>query len=96
MASTRNLVNTKVGGQVRMTREACGFSDEQVAAKLGVSIDEYKELEEGSKRFSAGQLRELSSLMKVNVVTFFNTLNFDRSAEARAEAHVTGLFNALY
>lgn len=89
MASVPGIVDVKVGGQVRAMREARGFDDEEVANYLGVSVEEYRNLERGLKRFSASQLRDLSSLMKVNVAAFFNTLAFGAPVGTRGEGNLS-------
>ena len=54
-----------------MTRIFRDRSIIEAARFLEISVMEYAELEEGKRRFGAGQLMELCSLFQVNVAMFF-------------------------
>jgi transcriptional regulator with XRE-family HTH domain len=66
-----NGIDVRVGRRVRMTRIFRDLSILDAARYLDVSVLEYAELEEGTRRFDAARLTELSRLFRVNVAMFF-------------------------
>jgi transcriptional regulator with XRE-family HTH domain len=77
MPSVPNIVDVDVGSKVRVMREAQRLTEEQVARRLEILVEEYKDLERGRKRFSPVQLKQLSSLLNTNIAVFFETVRFE-------------------
>jgi len=60
-------VNPKI---IKWARENAGFSDEEIAKKIGISIENYKKIESGEKEPTFKQIEKLSRLFKRPISVF--------------------------
>lgn len=71
---TTDPVDIHVGQLVRLRREACGFSQKVVAARLGISFQQIQKYEAGHNRISASRLYALARIFDCHVEEFFTGL----------------------
>ena len=69
-----NPVDVQVGNNVRAERTGLGFSQDDIANELGISLDEYRECESGLRRFGPERLLKLARLFGVGPEFFFEGL----------------------
>ena len=62
----------EIGERLAELREIQGYSQEQVAEKMGISLEEYQSYENGDKDFSFGFMFNLASLFEVDVINLLN------------------------
>ncbi|MDL2211519.1 helix-turn-helix domain-containing protein [Erysipelotrichaceae bacterium OttesenSCG-928-M19] len=71
-----NFDHKVVGSRIRSHREFLGFTREEIAEKLGISPNFYRDIELGSKGFSVPTLISLSRELKVTTdYILFGTIN---------------------
>lgn len=58
-----------VGQRIASLRDICDITPEQLAEKLDISIDEYKEMEAGHKDFAFSQLQGIASALGVDITS---------------------------
>jgi transcriptional regulator with XRE-family HTH domain len=66
-----NAIDGQVAERVRALRKLLGFSQMQVAERLGISFQQVQKYEKGTNRIGAGRLLELARLFKVPVQSFY-------------------------
>ena len=66
-----NAIDVHVGMRVRLRRRLMGFSQERLAAGLGLSFQQVQKYESGANRISAGTLFELAESLGKPVQWFF-------------------------
>ncbi len=59
----------EIGNRIAGLRDLCGFTDEEVAKKLGMSVEEYLTYESGECDFSYSTLYNLAALFEVDVLS---------------------------
>jgi Zn-dependent peptidase ImmA (M78 family)/DNA-binding XRE family transcriptional regulator len=68
----RRSVKVKVSPSLlKKLRESSGYTVEELAKKLGVSIKKIKDVEEGKDNFTLSQLKNLANVYKIPLVAFF-------------------------
>jgi transcriptional regulator with XRE-family HTH domain len=65
-------VNAKVASRIRRLREAKGFSQEYISAKLGIPQNTYSRLENGDTKINLDRLFSLSNILEE---TIYNILD---------------------
>lgn len=76
--SARTLgIDRQVGFRIRKHRLASGFSEAQLANRLGVTGGDVQKWERGVTRATAGELCEIAAIFRVPVASFFADINFD-------------------
>src|SRR5262252_703985 len=60
-----------VGSRVRMRRKMLAMSQEQLAEALGISYQQVQKCEKGANRIGASRLQQISQILQVPVVFFF-------------------------
>jgi transcriptional regulator with XRE-family HTH domain len=70
-ARSATPVDVHVGLQLQQQRRRAGFSQQQLAAGLGVSFQQVQKYENGANRISASRLYQLSRLLGVPISYFF-------------------------
>jgi len=60
-----------IASNIRAERSRTGFTQEQVAAKLGISTKTYIEYEKDAANFKAGALYKLAELLNCKIDDFF-------------------------
>lgn len=67
-----------------MRRLMLKMSQENLAAKLGITFQQIQKYEKGVNRISAGRLREMSHALQVPIVFFFDGLPEMKGAAAKS------------
>ncbi len=62
----------EIGERLSGLREIKGFSEQEVADKMGMSLEEYQAYERGEKDFSFGLMFNLASMFEVDVINLLN------------------------
>ncbi len=73
-ANAPHPVDIHVGRRLRERRLVKGRSQEQLAARLGVSLAQYRRYENGSNRLAASRLHDVAAILGVPVVYFFEDM----------------------
>lgn len=71
---TPNPVDVHVGNRIRLRRTLLGYSQEKLAAKLGVKFQQLQKYERGINRLGASRLWDVSRILKVDVNFFFEDM----------------------
>ena len=73
MASKRgpNPTDVHVGSRVRMRRIMLKMSQEKLGEALGITFQQVQKYEKGMNRISSSRLQQLSDILRVPVVFFF-------------------------
>lgn len=58
-----------VGDIIRIIRENIGYSQDFVATQLGITQQQYSNIEKNPEKTTLGRLREIAGVLKVNLVT---------------------------
>ena len=77
-----NPVDIYVGSRLKLRRLILGISQKKMAEKLGISFQQVQEYENGINRISASRLWDISKLLKVQVVYFFDGMNESIQAQS--------------
>jgi transcriptional regulator with XRE-family HTH domain len=82
-----NAVDAHVGERLRLRRRLLGLSQEELAARLGLALQQVQKYETGANRVSASRLYQLGRVLEVPVAWFFESMPDDvvdavRPAEA--------------
>ncbi|MBQ9198854.1 MAG: helix-turn-helix transcriptional regulator [Lachnospiraceae bacterium] len=56
----------KIGQRIRRLRKACGFSQEQLAEKVGISVTHMSHIETGNTKLSLPVLVEMAETLQVS------------------------------
>jgi transcriptional regulator with XRE-family HTH domain len=71
MPKRRNAIDLHVSERVRVARVALGLTQELLAEKLGVSYQQVQKYERGTNRVSAGRLYQISQVLNLPLMYFF-------------------------
>ena len=63
-----------VGGRLRQCRCLAGMTQQQLADKLGINVQQIHKYETGANRVSASHMRDIAVMMEVPVSFFFEGL----------------------
>ena len=77
LAFDRDLA-ARIGKCIAVRRTFCGFSKQQLGARLGIGLMELEAYEQGEKRMSCGLLLETAKQLKAAPRFFFNDLAMSR------------------
>ena len=78
-------VDAYVGLRLKMCRLMKGFSQEQMAERLGITFQQIQKYEKGINRISAGRLYEIGRALDVNVSYFYEGFVDDNVTAFAAE-----------
>lgn len=78
-------VDGHVGGRLRQLRALMGFSQEKLAASMGITFQQIQKYERGSNRIGASRLYDLSRVFQVPVSYFFEGLDASGTTMGLAE-----------
>ncbi|RQU29162.1 XRE family transcriptional regulator [Burkholderia cenocepacia] len=94
MASSKKeeLVNKKIGRTIAKRRVAAGFTQEEVAERLGIGSEAFSRIERGLNAASTFKLYELADMFKCGVETFL--IEGSRRPADQAE-HIETLLSKL-
>lgn len=79
----RSRFDAGIGERLRMRREQRRVSRKDLAAHLGVSIQQLQKYESGTNRIGAGRLFEAAGLLDVEITYFFEELPSSKPLKAR-------------
>ena len=81
-------------GLLRKLRIEEGFSEDEVAKKLGISVEEFRELEEGRRNISFKQIETLARLYQRPTALFFRTdIEFKYEYKCFSDEDIVQLFD---
>jgi transcriptional regulator with XRE-family HTH domain len=69
-----NAVDAHVGERLRLRRRLLGLSQEELAARLGLALQQVQKYETGANRVSASRLYQLGRVLEVPVAWFFEAM----------------------
>lgn len=65
------MFDKKIGLKIKHIRKSWGFSQIELAEKIGISFQQVQKYEKGSTRISVMRLQQISEALGVNITTFF-------------------------
>lgn len=77
-----NPVDVYVGKRIRLRRNILGYSQQQLAMRLGVTFQQIQKYERGFNRVGASRLWDISRVMRVPMDFFFE--NMDKQTEEQS------------
>lgn len=63
----------KIGGKIRLFRELKGFTLENMADEVGISVEAYRKIEKGITNVQMCRLKQITEILKVSMENIFNT-----------------------
>lgn len=80
-------IDRRVGERLRVFRLARGYTQKDVAERVGLSFQQVQKYEQGLNRITAGRLWQLASILEVDIQDFFSSVGADvldaKSCDAR-------------
>src|SRR5579872_2802569 len=70
-----NPIDVHVGSRVRLRRNMLGLSQEKLGEAIGLTFQQVQKYERGANRVGASRLHELSRVLDVPVVFFFDAMD---------------------
>jgi transcriptional regulator with XRE-family HTH domain len=70
-----NLIDSHVGGRMRLRRAMMGLSQERLADALGLTFQQVQKYERGVNRVSASRLFDLARILEVPISFFFDDMS---------------------
>ena len=89
-------VDVHVGSRIRMRRTMLGMSQTRLAELVGLSFQQIQKNEKGTNRVGASRLFELSDVLDVPVIYFFEGLEAGGSDGVPANTETLKLVRAYY
>src|SRR5215467_4808724 len=74
MPRKRHPIDSHVGMRLRLCRTLCGWSQEQLAAAVGLTFQQIQKYEKGTNRIGCGRLYEFANVLDVPTSYFFDDL----------------------
>ncbi len=71
MPRTTTIVDKLVGRNVRIWRMKKGFSQTELAQRIGVTFQQVQKYESGTNRVGAGRLFQIATVLAVPIATLF-------------------------
>jgi transcriptional regulator with XRE-family HTH domain len=65
------FIEKKIGQKIRQLRKDWGFSQIELAEKIGVSFQQIQKYEKGATRISVMRLQEISDALGISITSFF-------------------------
>jgi transcriptional regulator with XRE-family HTH domain len=66
----KRLINEKIGQKIKQIRKSWGFSQIELAEKVGVSFQQIQKYEKGSTQISVARLQQIADVLGVNISDF--------------------------
>jgi transcriptional regulator with XRE-family HTH domain len=82
----------EIGEKIRKIREFKGLKQETIAAKMGISVTAYGNLERGENSISFGRLEEIAAALEVSVMDIVG-LNEQLHIHSVTGGQVVGCYN---
>jgi len=70
-----NVVDLKIGQQIRTLRRSKDVSQETMASRLGVPFKQFQRFERGTSRVSISQLVEIAAMLDTPMSVFFDQID---------------------
>lgn len=64
-------IDRYVGKRLKIRRNLLGWSQEELASKIGITFQQIQKYEHGTNRISAGKLFEFAQVLKTSITFFF-------------------------
>lgn len=65
------MIDKKIGSKIKQIRKTLGFSQIELAERIGISFQQIQKYEKGSTRLSVTRLQQISEALGVNIAVFF-------------------------
>lgn len=78
-----SLIDQTVGERIRKRRKSLELSQDELAARLGVTYQQLQKYENGKNRISAGRLYDIAKVLKTSIAYFYEGLEPLHSAVRR-------------
>ena len=94
------MIDKEIGRRIKLLRKSKGFSQIELAGKIGVSFQQIQKYEKGSTRISVARLQEIAHAIGVNIAIFFEEEGTvlkvtDKGREYRSEGDLAHVFPPL-
>lgn len=76
MAVSKKDLQCTIGKNIKVARNACGYTQEILAEKAGISVEHITQVERGSKMMSVHRLLRVADALHVSI----DTLVYDKEA----------------
>lgn len=80
-------IDRRVGERLRVYRLARGYTQKDIAERVGLSFQQVQKYEQGLNRITAGRLWQLAMILEVDIQDFFSSIGTDvvdvKSCDAR-------------
>ena len=85
--STKRTANKSVGKSIRILRHQHGWSQEDIASRLGISIPAFSKIETGITDINLSRLEQISALFEMSVVQLltYNEVEQDQKIASELE-----------
>ncbi len=77
-----NPIDVHVGSRIRLRRTILGYSQEKLAALLGLTFQQVQKYERGNNRVGASRLWDLSKVLNVPVSFFFDDMDKEVASQS--------------
>jgi transcriptional regulator with XRE-family HTH domain len=84
-----SAIDRQIGARVRMRRLTLDMSQQQLAARLGVSFQQVQKYEKGNNRIGAGRLQQAAEILEVPVSSFFEDVPTLGRKQAALPEHIS-------
>ncbi len=81
-----SLIDQTVGERIRKRRKSLELSQDELAARLGVTYQQLQKYENGKNRISAGRLYDIAKVLKTSIAYYYEGLEPLHSAVRRGAA----------
>lgn len=82
-ARSTTLVDAHIGMKIRIRRIELDMSRDKLGARLGLTAQQVQKYERGTNRVGAGRLLEISNILDVPVMYFFDGIQMNGGPEGR-------------
>lgn len=79
-------IDSAVGQRIRQRRKVLGFSQTELAARVGVKFQQVQKYETGVNRVAASRLWKIAEALEVPITYFFEDIEVPGFADETAEA----------
>ena len=76
MAVSKKDLQCTIGKNIKVARNACGYTQEILAEKAGISVEHITQVERGSKMMSVHRLLRVADALHVSIDTLVSVLAF--------------------
>lgn len=77
-----NPIDIHVGNRIRLRRTILGWSQEKLAAMLGLTFQQVQKYERGSNRVGASRLWDIGNVLNVPINFFFEDMNKEVASQS--------------